>query len=243
MSALIVVACGLVGLAVGWCLEPVIVRVPRKLPLRGPVDGFADALTDEPASVDTLPVATRTQRILLALLTGALFVGMGARFDDSWALPAYLVLTGALVALSVIDLQHFLLPNRIVYPMTLALLVLFTLASLLDDDWGALGRGAAAGAIAFAIYFVLHMVSPRSMGFGDVKLSFALGLALGWLGWGELLLGLFLGFFYGAVIGIILMIVRRRDRKQAIPFGPFMAAGALTAILVGAPIITWYRGG
>jgi leader peptidase (prepilin peptidase)/N-methyltransferase len=243
MSALIVVACGLVGLAVGWCLEPVIVRVPRKLPLRGPVDGFADALTDEPASVDTLPVATRTQRILLALLTGALFVGMGARFDDSWVLPAYLVLTGALVALSVIDLQHFLLPNRIVYPMTLALLVLFTLASLLDDDWGALGRGAAAGAIAFAIYFVLHMVSPRSMGFGDVKLSFALGLALGWLGWGELLLGLFLGFFYGAVIGIILMIVRRRDRKQAIPFGPFMAAGALTAILVGAPIITWYRGG
>jgi leader peptidase (prepilin peptidase)/N-methyltransferase len=121
--------------------------------------------------------------------------------------------------------------------------VLFTLASLLDDDWGALGRGAAAGDIAFAIYFVLHMVSPRSMGFGDVKLSFALGLALGWLGWGELLLGLFLGFFYGAVIGIILMIVRRRDRKQAIPFGPFMAAGALTAILVGAPIITWYRGG
>jgi leader peptidase (prepilin peptidase)/N-methyltransferase len=243
MSALIVVACGLVGLAVGWCLEPVIVRVPRKLPLRGPVDGFADALTDEPASVDTLPVATRTQRILLALLTGALFVGMGARFDDSWALPAYLVLTGALVALSVIDLQHFLLPNRIVYPMTVALLVLFTLAALLDDDWSALGRGAAAGAIAFAIYFVLHMVSPRSMGFGDVKLSFALGLALGWLGWGELLLGLFLGFFYGAVIGIILMIVRRRDRKQAIPFGPFMAAGALTAILVGAPIITWYRGG
>jgi leader peptidase (prepilin peptidase)/N-methyltransferase len=147
------------------------------------------------------------------------------------------------VALSVIDLQHFLLPNRIVYPMTVALLVLFTLAALLDDDWSALGRGAAAGAIAFAIYFVLHMVSPRSMGFGDVKLSFALGLALGWLGWGELLLGLFLGFFYGAVIGIILMIVRRRDRKQAIPFGPFMAAGALTAILVGAPIITWYRGG
>jgi leader peptidase (prepilin peptidase)/N-methyltransferase len=81
------------------------------------------------------------------------------------------------------------------------------------------------------------------MGFGDVKLSFTLGLALGCIGWGEMVLGLFLGFLYGAVIGILLMIVRHRNRKQAIPFGPFMAAGAITAILVGAPIITWYKGG
>jgi leader peptidase (prepilin peptidase)/N-methyltransferase len=120
--------------------------------------------------------------------------------------------------------------------------VLFALAALLDDDWSALGRAAAAGAVAFVIYFLLHLVSPRSMGFGDVKLSFSLGFALGWLSWEELVLGLFLAFLYGAVIGIILMIVRRRDRKAAIPFGPFMAAGALTAILVGGPIITWYKG-
>ena len=83
--------------------------------------------------------------------------------------------------------------------------MLLTAAAALDDDWSALGRGAAAGAIAFAIYFLLHMVSPRSMGFGDVKLSFSLGLALGWLGWGELFLGLFLGFLYGAVIGVVLI--------------------------------------
>jgi leader peptidase (prepilin peptidase)/N-methyltransferase len=239
----VVVVCALVGFAVGWCLDPVIVRVPRKLPVRGPVDGCTDALNDEPAALDALPVTPTVARVLLALLTGALFAGMGARFDDSWALPAYLVLAGSLVALSVIDLQHYLLPNRIVYPMTLALVALFTLAAALDDDWSALGRGAAAGGVAFAVYFVLHVVSPRSMGFGDVKLSFGLGLALGWLGWGELLLGLFLGFLYGAVIGILLMIVRHRNRKQAIPFGPFMAAGAITAILVGAPIITWYKGG
>jgi leader peptidase (prepilin peptidase)/N-methyltransferase len=243
MTAVVVVVCALVGFAVGWCLDPVIVRVPRKLPVRGPVDGCTDALNDEPATLDALPVTPTVARVLLALLTGALFAGMGARFDDSWALPAYLVLAGSLVALSVIDLQHYLLPNRIVYPMTLALVALFTLAAALDDDWSALGRGAAAGGVAFAVYFVLHVVSPRSMGFGDVKLSFGLGLALGWLGWGELLLGLFLGFLYGAVIGILLMIVRHRNRKQAIPFGPFMAAGAITAILVGAPIITWYKGG
>jgi leader peptidase (prepilin peptidase)/N-methyltransferase len=234
MTAVLVVLCAAAGLVVGWFLDPVIVRVPRKVPLRGPVDH----LLEEP-----LPPESRNRRIFLALVTGALFGGMGARFDDSWALPAYLVLTAALVALSWIDLEHYLLPNRIVYPMTVALLVLFTFAAALDDDWSALGRGLVAGAIAFAVYLLLHLVSPRSMGFGDVKLSFSLGLALGWLSWEELALGLFLAFLYGAVIGIVLMIARRRDRKAAIPFGPFMAAGALTAILVGGPIITWYKGG
>jgi leader peptidase (prepilin peptidase)/N-methyltransferase len=234
MTALLVVVCAVIGLAIGWAMDPVITRVPRKLPVRGSLDGLPH---------DELPAESRARRVGVALLTGALFGGMAARFDDTWALPAYLVLTAALVALSVIDLEHYLLPNRIVYPMTLALLALFTLAALLDDDWDALGRGLLAGLVAFAGYFVLHLVSPRSMGFGDVKLSFGLGLALGWLGWGELLLGLFFGFLYGAVVGIVLMAVRHRDRKTAIPFGPFMAAGALTAILVGAPIITWYTGG
>ena len=233
MIVMLVVVCSLVGLVVGWFLDPVVVRVPRKLPLRGPVDH----LVEEP-----LPPESRGRRVFLALLTGALFGAMAARFDDSWALPAYLVLTAALVALSRIDLEHYLLPNRIVYPMTVALVVLFAFAALLDDDWSAFGRGMIAGAIAFAVYFLLHIVSPRSMGFGDVKLSFSLGLALGWLSWEELVLGLFLAFLYGAVIGIIVMIARRRDRKAAIPFGPFMAAGALTAILVGGPIITWYKG-
>jgi len=89
---------------------------------------------------------------------------------------------------------------------------------------------------------VLHLISPRSMGFGDVKLSFTLGLALGWIGWGEVFLGLFLGFLYGAVIGVLLIATRLRAKSQPVPFGPFLAAGTLTAILVGSSIISWYRG-
>jgi leader peptidase (prepilin peptidase)/N-methyltransferase len=92
-------------------------------------------------------------------------------------------------------------------------------------------------------FFVLHLISPRSMGFGDVKLSFVLGMSLGWLGSGEALLGLFLGFVYGAVVGLVLIATRRRARNQALPFGPFLAAGTLTAVLVGQAIIDWYRGG
>ena len=155
---------------------------------------------------------------------------------------AYLVLTAALLALAVIDLETYLLPNRIVYPLTVAMLVLLPLGLLADDDAGAIGRGLLAGVIAFAAFFVLHLVSPRSMGFGDVKLSFTLGLSLGCVGWGEMVLGLFLGFLYGAVIGIVLITVSKRGRGQAVPFGPFLAAGAVTALLVGMPILDWYRG-
>ncbi|MET0894820.1 MAG: A24 family peptidase [Acidimicrobiia bacterium] len=230
MTAALVVGCSVLGLVVGWFLDPVITRVPRKVPVFGP-----------PA--DDEPPPSKLRQVLVTLVTGALFAAMAARFEDSWALPAYLVLTAALVALSVIDLEHFLLPNRIVYPLTGAVLALLGIAALADDNAESLTRGLLGGLVAFACFFVLHMVSPRSMGFGDVKLSFVLGLSLGYLGWGEVFVGLFLGFLYGAVIGIILIVVRARDRKQALPFGPFMAAGALTAILVGDAIITWYRGG
>jgi leader peptidase (prepilin peptidase)/N-methyltransferase len=179
---------------------------------------------------------------MVAIVCGALFGALAARFEDSWALPAYLVLAAALVALSVIDLEHYILPNRIVYPLALAMVVLLTIAAVGDDDLDAIGRGLLAGVVAFGIFFVLHLISPRSMGFGDVKLAFVLGLSLGWLGWGEVLLGLFLGFLYGAIIGIVLIATRTRARTEALPFGPFLAAGALTAILVGDTIINWYRG-
>jgi leader peptidase (prepilin peptidase)/N-methyltransferase len=229
MTAVLVVACSLVGLVIGWLLDPVITRVPRKQPVLGP------PAPDEPPS-------PRGRRVAVALVNAALFGGMAARFDDSWTLVAYLVLTAALVALAAIDLETYLLPNRIVYPLTVAMLVLLPLGLLADGDLGAFGRGLVAGAIAFAAFFVVHLISPRGMGFGDVKLSFTLGLALGCVGWGEMILGLFLGFAYGAVIGIVLIATRLRGKNQAVPFGPFLAAGAITALLVGIPILDWYRG-
>ncbi len=229
MTAALVAGCSLLGLVVGWLLDPVITRVPRRLPVLGPA---------EPGEAPS----PGGRRLAVAVLCAALFGATAARFDDTWALPAYLVLSATLVALAFIDLEHYILPNRIVYPLAGVMIVLLALASLADDDLDALGRALVAALVAFAIFFVLHLVSPRSMGFGDVKLSFTLGLALGWIGWGELVLGLFLGFLYGAVIGIVLIVTRVRSKREAVPFGPFLAAGTLTAILVGGTIITWYRG-
>jgi leader peptidase (prepilin peptidase) / N-methyltransferase len=121
------------------------------------------------------------------------------------------------------------------------MIVLLAVASAGEDDWGALVRAGIAGAVAFGIFFVIHIVSPRGMGFGDVRLAFLLGLSLGWLGWGEVAGGLFAGFLYGALVGVVLIVVKVRGRQQQIPFGPFLAAGAMTFVLFGEPIVDWYR--
>jgi leader peptidase (prepilin peptidase)/N-methyltransferase len=225
MTAAIAI-CAALGLVLGPVLDLVITRVPAKQPLRGP------------AAAGEL---RRGRAAVLSLLGAVLLGAVGARFHDSWALPAFLVLTTALIALSWIDLEHFILPNRIVFPLSVVMPVLLVVAAIGDRDPGALVRAGLGGIAAFAALFVLHLISPRSMGFGDVKLAFVLGLGLGWLGWGELVLGLFLAFLYGALIGVALILLRRRGRKDHVPFGPFLALGTMTAILWGEAILDWYQ--
>jgi len=176
------------------------------------------------------------------LLTALLFAAVGARFHDSWALPAFLLLAAALIAISAIDLEHFIIPNRIVYPVGIASVILLAGAAALEHSWSPFGRALLGALGAFLFFFVLHIVSPRGMGFGDVRLSAVLGLFLGWLGGMYVFGGLFLGFFLGAVIGVALIAVGRRGRKQHIPFGPFLAAGTMIFVLCGSPIVDWWRG-
>ncbi len=255
MTVLVAALSGLYGLVIGSFLNVVIWRVPRRESIVKP-PSHCPACDAKIANRDNVPVVSwlllrgRCRRCgtaisarypFVELLTGVLFAAIGARFSHSWALPAYLVLTGALVALSAIDLEHYVLPNRILYPADGAVIVLLVVASAAEHDWGALVRAGLAGAVAFAIFFTIHIVSPRGMGFGDVRLSFLLGLSLGWLGWGEVAGGLFAGFLYGAVVGVALIAVKVRGRKQQIPFGPFLAAGAMTFVLFGEPLVDWYR--
>jgi leader peptidase (prepilin peptidase)/N-methyltransferase len=229
MDAVLVVACALLGILVGFFLPVVIDRVPQKVPvLAGPYP--------EPSRAARTPTGWT-----IVVGTGFLFGATAARIGAEWELPAFLVLAGALVALSVIDLRTFLLPNRIVFPLTAVSVALLGFAALAGSDGPTFARALLGGAAAFGFFFVLHVVSPASMGFGDVKLSFSLGLFLGWLGWGYVFLGLFLGFLYGAVIGVALIALRLRTRKDHVPFGPFLAAGTMTAILVGQAVLDAYR--
>lgn len=255
MPALVAAISGIYGLVIGSFLNVVIWRVPRHESIVRPPSHCPKCDT-KLAARDNIPVVSwlllrghcrycdteiSPRYPLIELFTGVLFAAVGARFFDSWALPAYLVLTASLIALSFIDLEHYLLPNRILYPTDVAVGALLAGASALEHDWGAFGRAAIAGVAAFAVFYAIHMVSPRGMGFGDVRLSFLLGLSLGWLGWGEVLGGLFAGFLYGAVVGVLLIALKVRERRQRIPFGPFLAAGAMTFVLFGQPLVDWYQ--
>jgi leader peptidase (prepilin peptidase)/N-methyltransferase len=153
-----------------------------------------------------------------------------------------LVLAAALLAISVIDLEHYIIPNRIVYPTIFISVPLLVIAAAVGSRWGHL-RGAAIGAVlAWGLLLVVHLVSPRGMGFGDVRLSFVLGLFLGWISYGHVLTGLFMGFLLGALVGGGLVLVRLRSRTDHVPFGPFLAVGTAVAVFAGGPVVRAWLG-
>lgn len=256
MTTLLVAGCGLFGLLIGSFLNVVIWRVPRGESIVRP-PSHCPGCDAELAPYDNIPVVSwlvlrgrcrhcgtpiSVRYPLVELASAGLWVAMALRFGATWELPAYLVLVSALLALSLIDLDTFLLPNRIVYPLSVALVVLFGLAALLDDAGGDFFRAVLGGASAFAFFLIVHLIAPRGMGFGDVKLSFSLGVALGWLSWGVVFVGLFLGFLLGAIIGVLLIATNVKSRRDHVPFGPFLAAGTVLAILFGQALLDLYLG-
>jgi len=256
VTALLVIGCALLGLLVGSFLNVVIVRVPEKQSVVRPRSRCPGCGT-QLAERDNIPVVswlllqgrcrTCAMRIpvrypLVELATAVLFTAAALRFGFDWALPGYLWFFAALLAVSAIDLERFLVPNRIVYPSLVASLVLLGAAALLGDDLDALGRGLLGAVLASGALLVLALISPRGMGMGDVKLALLLGLFLGWLSLGHVPLGLFLGFLLGSLVGIGLLVTRVRGRKDPLPFAPFLATGAVVAVLFGQSLIDWYRG-
>jgi leader peptidase (prepilin peptidase)/N-methyltransferase len=167
----------------------------------------------------------------------------GANEIAFWlVLVAFLYFAAISIVLTLIDLDTRRLPNTIVLPSYLVAGILFTAAATFTNDWVALLRAAIGMAILYAFYFLLRVIRPGGMGGGDVKLAGVVGMYLGWLGWGALVIGSFAAFLLGGVFGIALMAFRRAGRKTAIPFGPWMLAGAWVGIFFGQMIANWYVG-
>lgn len=251
MNAAAVAAIGVLGLLAGLVLNVVIDRVPGRQPLLA-ARFRCPRCPEEAEEGRGWPVArwltpggrcpTCGQRLaarywLVPVTNAALFVAAAVRFGADWALPAYLVLFAALLAISVIDLQLQIIPNRIVYPAIFASIPLLALAAYAGDDWTGLRQALVSGAVAWLALLLIHLVQPGGMGFGDVRLSFLLGLFLGWIDYGHALMGIFLGFLLGAVVGLLLVALRIRSRTDHVPFGPFLAAGAVITILAGGPLV------
>ncbi len=251
MTEFVIAASALLGLLIGSFLNVVIWRVPRHESIVKPASrclGCEKLIRP----YDNIPVISwlilrgkcRDCKIPISVRyplveagTSLLWGLLAWRFAGSWALPAYLVLSAGLIVLALIDLDTFLLPNRIVYPLTVGVTSLFGVAAVVNGDSNAFLRALLCGLGVFTVFLTLHLISPRGMGFGDVKFSFVLGLSLGWVSASTAFLGIFLGFLLGSVVGIGLIATKLKTRKDHVPFGPFMALGAVTALLIGPQIL------
>jgi leader peptidase (prepilin peptidase)/N-methyltransferase len=261
---------GVLGVVAGSFLNVVIYRVPLKLsivspPSACPTCGARIKGYDNIPVVSWLllrgkcrecrqPISARYP--LVELGTGLFFAAVVLRFwpavvspdngsggavtGDVLVLIAFLYLAAISVVLALIDLDTHTLPNRLVVPAYVVGAALLGTAGILSGDGQALLRAAIGAAALFLVYTAMAFAYPGGMGFGDVKLAGVLGLFLGYLGWGQLIVGAFGAFLLGGVFSLVLLVLRKANRKSGIPFGPWMLAGAWIGVLVGAPIAHGY---
>lgn len=191
-----------------------------------------------PLLVARVPDAVRSHEpyaVPVAAVAGGV---IGASVGAAWPLLYLLPLVPVGVALGLIDARTHLLPTAIIWPTFAGVIVLAGVSAALEDDLGAFVRAAIGSAVVLAFFHLLWWVHPAGMGYGDVRLSAVLGFALGYLGWGELVVGVYGGFLAFALSGAVVALVRR-DRqvlRTSYPFGPFLLVGALAGIAVGAEI-------
>ena len=228
MTVAVAVVCALLGVPAGMLANLLIDRSPDKQPLR-PLPPFG-----------TLADSTIDRLVIVA--TMALFAGAALRFEGDWVVPAYLVFFLCLVAITVIDFRLQIIPNRIVYPTIFAAIPLLALAGLADGEWDRFGHAMMGATLAWVALLVIHLISPAGMGFGDVRLSFVLGLFLGWISLSHVFTGLFLGVLLICAVGIVLAVLRLKSLQEHIAFGPFLAAGSTLAVFAGREIIRWWSG-
>ncbi|MDH3452075.1 MAG: A24 family peptidase [Gammaproteobacteria bacterium] len=176
---------------------------------------------------------------LVEVVTGALSAFAAWQFGLTWATGAALLFTWSLVALTVIDLHHQLLPDTIVFPLLWLGLLLSPLV-LFSDPVSSI-FGAALGYLAlWSVYWAFKLLTGKEgMGYGDFKLLAAIGA---WLGWQNLPLTILIASATGAVIGVTLTLLGRHQRGAPIPFGPFLAAGGWCALMWGTDLNALYLG-
>ena len=243
---------GLLGLVVGSFLNVCIYRVPRRESIHWP-GSHCTICNRSLAWYENIPILSwvllggrcRTCREPISpmypaveAITAAVFVA--GYFVYGWTplVAARLLFACAMIVLFAIDLRHYILPNAITVP---GIVIGFALSFLLPPGWLASLIGALAGAgVLWAIaeaYYRLRGV--QGLGMGDVKMLAMIGA---FLGWQLMLLTLVLASFAGSIVGLGLIVSGRGNMKLALPFGTFLAVGALVAAVAGEPMLDWYLG-
>jgi leader peptidase (prepilin peptidase)/N-methyltransferase len=243
----VVVATVLAGLG-GFLVPALIARIPPYVPLQsveqptpagaevdGTVDATATVMPPDPPEpypeIAGLP-GLGWKSAVAAALAGAL---VGVAVGWTWALVLWVPLVPVSVALAVVDWRTRLLPTAVIRPTYGVLVVLVLLGWAVTGDTDAVVRAGLGWLVAGGLYALLWLIYPRGLGFGDVRLAGVLGIALGWVGWGPVIVGVYAGFLLGGVLGGLLSVLRVVERK-GFPFGPFMLLGALVGLLWGEPL-------
>ncbi|MEU6802152.1 prepilin peptidase [Streptomyces neyagawaensis] len=236
----------LTGPARGWLGRA---RCPAPTPATATAPGPATTILDSTAPLDSTPSATappaltppaptpctygpstRTLAPLTSLVCATLALATGVRPE----LGVWLVLAPLGVLLVLIDLKVQRLPDPLTLPFAGLALLLLGGAALLPEHAGE-WRTAALGALTLGgAYFLLFLIRPLALGFGDVKLAVGLGAVLGWYGWGALYVGTFAGALVGSVWTVVQAVRGRAARRQLVALGPFMIAGAYLGLLLEA---------
>jgi leader peptidase (prepilin peptidase)/N-methyltransferase len=176
-------------------------------------------------------------RLAAVAALAAAGVGLVLGIDGVVAVWVYVCAVGTVLAY--VDWHTKLLPFRLVAPSYVIVAVLVSLAALVERDVDMLVRAAAGWLLAFGAFVLMWLVYSKGIGYGDVRLSGVLGMALGAVGWQELLVGMYAAFLFGAVGGGLLSLARKVDR-MGYPFGPFMVVGAWFGVVSGPLLAGWF---
>ncbi|HJU41643.1 MAG TPA: prepilin peptidase [Vicinamibacterales bacterium] len=246
------IVAGVLGACIGSFLNVVVYRLPLgqslvKPPSRCPKCGYRLKWYDNVPVFGWLLLGGRCRECkngisiqypIVEFITAALFVIVVWVTPPGPLVVSRLLLVCILIALFGIDLEHQILPNSITLPGIVAGLLLSTIAppGWRDALIGTVLGGAVLYAIAWGYYLWRR---EEGLGMGDVKMLAMIGA---FLGWKMVLVTLVLSSFSGALIGVALIALQRGNMKLALPFGTFLAAGAVAAMLVGQPLADWYAG-
>ena len=238
----------LLGLCLGSFLNVVVYRLPRHESLVRPGShcpgcGAAIRWYDNIPVVSWLALRGKCRAcgtdispryIIVEAVTGVAFTLAMWRFGLAWPLLVAWFFIAAMVAIAFIDYDHMIIPNRIVLPG--AAIGLAASVALHPQRWWVYLVAAGGGALFF---FGLAMLWPGGgMGMGDVTMALFMGVVLGT----SILVAFFVAFLLGSAVGIYLMVVLKRSRKDKVPFGPFLAVGAVLAVFLGETILRAYTG-
>lgn len=278
MDLLVILLAIPIGLVVGGFVTMLVDRIPDKTPLtigsRCPFCGHSLPAAETVPVVSWLRQRGRCRHCgdpitpaypVVELLTMGLWIAAAAHYGWEWTLLPALVLVTSTLGLSVIDMYVYRLPDRLVFPSLALSLAVMVVAGFGIDVPSAIVKALGGMALYGGFLFLMHLISPRGMGFGDVKLALLLGLHLGWaagsvwVGWTPVFrlvfYALLLSCLLGGVGGLLIAILRRRSNRdvlpdpeaidgqpkrllaQSLPFGPALAIGTVVVVFFADSIL------